>query len=326
MSQTDVTTRWQGVKLSLITLTRQVKDWLSPARRILLLLLVIIVHYFITGITTIREDEQGVVTRFGAVKRIAPAGILFTQPWPIERVTKLKTTEVRTMPVGYKLVDAIRNIAPRPREVEWITGDKNIINLTLTIKYSISDAVKYLYRVGPRDTDFLIRRSAEACITSLIATMPVDDVLTSGKTYIQEETRRQTQSALNFLDAGIRLVSVDLGAVEPPSNVIDAFNDVATAKSDKAKVINQADGYQRDLIPRARARADRLISDALRYRTETITSAQMDSTSFCQLLQEADKARDITETRIYLETVSRALKRAKTLVIDENQSGKIHLR
>jgi len=305
---------------------RRLSGLCTGPRSIAALGLLVLLHWCATGITIIREDEQGVVTRFGAVTRVAPAGILFTLPWPLERVISLKTTEVRTMPVGYKMVDAVRGIAPRPREVEWITGDKNIINLSLTIKYSINDPVRYLYRVGPREADFLVRRCAEANLTTLIATITVDEVLTSGKIQLQEDTRRSTQEMLDQLEAGIRLVSVNISSVEPPANVIDAFNDVATAKSDKAKVLNQADGYQRDLIPRARAKADRFKQDALRYRTEVLTQAQNDSTRFCNLLAEVDKAREITETRLYLETIGKILAEARTLVVDTKSGDKIHLR
>jgi len=302
MANESKSNQWQNSALNAF---RRGIDWLTAARVIGIVVLLVIVHWCATGITIIRENEQGVVTRFGAVTRVTPAGILFTLPSPIEKVISLKTTEVRTMPVGYKLVDAVRGIAPRPREVEWITGDKNIINLTLTIKYAISDPVRYLYRVGIRDADFLVRRCAEANLTALIATMSVDEMLTSGKIRIQEETRASSQTMLDSLEAGLRLVSVNLSSVEPPANVIDAFNDVATAKSDKAKVLNQADGYQRDLIPRARAKADRLIQESLRYRTEVVTLARSDSTRFSTLLSEADKAREITETRLYLESVGR---------------------
>jgi len=153
------------------------------------LIVLLIAEWAVTGVRVIHEDEQGVVLRFGAVSRVAPAGILFTLPWPVEKTIAVKTTEVRTMPVGYKMVDAVRGIAPTPKEVEWVTGDTNVIDLTLTLKYSVQNPVDYLFRVGRVDADFLVRRCAESVLTELIAQMPVDDLLTSGKVRIQEETR-----------------------------------------------------------------------------------------------------------------------------------------
>lgn len=292
-----------------------------------MLALLLFVNWAVTGITVIREDEQGVITRFGAVFRVAPAGILFTMPWPIEKVIAVKTTEVRTMPVGYKLVDAVRGIPPSPEEIEWVSGDQNILDLTLTIKYAVSNPVDYLYNIGERESDFLVRRCAEADLTRLIATMTVDEILTSGKIRIQEETRRLSQLMLDELRVGLRIVSVNIGSVEPPSTVIETFNDVATAKLDKAKMINQADGYQRDLIPRARAQADRLLQEAESYRTATLSEARSDSTRFRDLLLEVNKAREITETRLYLESIETILANCRKIIVDDGETGhKIHLR
>jgi len=305
--------------------TGNLRRWLSTRNLPYFVVVLVLIHWALTGVGMVREDEQAVVLRFGRVQRVAPAGILFTLPWPIDRATYVKTTEVRTMPVGYKLVDAVRGIPPTPREVEWVSGDTNIINLTLTLKYSLSDPVKYLYRVGPGEADFLVRRAAEACLSRLIATMTVDDLLTSGQVLVQEQTRASTQEALDALDAGIRLVTVNIGRVEPPSNVIEAFNDVATAKLEKARMLNQADGYRKDILPRARAMADRMVQGAESYRAATVERSRGEASQYLELLEEARKAREITETRLYLETMSRVLLRARTIVVDDREGTRIRL-
>ncbi|MCK4305367.1 MAG: FtsH protease activity modulator HflK [Candidatus Eisenbacteria sp.] len=300
--------------------------WAATTKNLILLLVAaIVVDWAITGIRVVREDEQAVVLRFGAVTRVAPAGILFTLPWPLERSITVKTSEVRTMPVGYKLVDSVRGIPPNPKEVEWVTGDTNIINLKLTLKYSVYDPVKYLFSVGPIDTDFLLRRCAEENVTKLIATMPVDEVLTSGKFRIQEETRQRTQAMLDYLDTGIRLITVNLGGVEPPSNVIEAFNDVSTAKTEKAKMLNQADGYQKDLIPRARAMANRMIQEAESYHAATVEGARGKAAQFTKLLEQARLARGITQTRLYLEAMERILPRTRKIIVEDKEGEKIRL-
>ncbi len=299
--------------------------WCTGRNLIYALLLLVVVHWGLTGVRVIREDEQAVVLRFGAVHSVVPAGILFHLPWPIDASIPVKTTEVRTMPVGYKLVDAVRGIAPEPKEIEWVTGDTNIINLTMTIKYSVNDPVKYLFRVGPVDADFLVRRCAEFTLTELIAQMSVDELLTSGKVRLEEQTRIKSQEALASLDAGLRVVTVNIGSVEPPASVIEAFNDVSTAKLEKARMLNQADGYQKDLIPRARAMADRTSQIAETYRTETVERAHGESAQFTQLLAEARKARSITETRLYLEAMERILPRTRKIVVDTREGKQLRL-
>ncbi len=296
-------------------------------RRNLLAALAVIVlaDWFVTGIRVVREDEQAVVLQFGRVTRVAPAGLLFNLPWPIERTVVFKTREVRTMPIGYKLTDAVRGIPPDPKEVEWVTGDTNIINMTMTLKYAVNDPVKYLIRVGPVDADFLVRRAAESVLTELVATMPVDELLTRGKVIIQEETRVRAQALLDSLEAGLRLVTVNIGSVEPPATVIEAFNDVSTAKLEKARMINQADGYQRDLLPRARAMAERRVREAESYSATTVEGARGRATQYLDLLAEARKARKVTETRLYLEAMEKILPRARMIVAEERPGNAIRI-
>ncbi len=285
----------------------------------------VLVEWGVTGITVIHEDEQGVVVRFGEVARVAPAGILFTLPWPIEKIIAVKTTEVRTMSVGYKMVDAVRGIAPAPEEVEWVSGDTNIFDLTLTIKYAVKDPVDYLFRVGRGEADFLVRRCAEASLTKLVATMQIDEILTRGKTRIQDETRVRTQEALDALEAGIRIVAVNIGEVVPPEKVIEAFNDVSTARLENAKMLNEADGYAKDLIPRARAAANRMVQEAEIYRSETVNRAHGETARFLELLAEANQAREITEVRLYLEGMERILPKARKIIVEDDERNTVRL-
>jgi membrane protease subunit HflK len=295
-------------------------------RRLLMgLAVLLLADWALTGVRVVREDEQAVVLTFGRVARTAPAGILFTLPWPVERAIVVKTSEVRTMPIGYKLVDAVRGLPPSPREVEWVTGDTNILNMTFTIKYCVGDAARYLFRVGPVDADFLVRQAAESILTTLVATMPVDDLLTSAKAVIQEQTRQRTQALLDSLDAGLHIVTVNIGVVEPPSTVIEAFNDVATAKLEKARMINQADGYQKDLIPRARAMAERKVRVAESYQAERVELAHGRATQYLELLAEVRKAREITETRLYLEAMERILPRARKIVVEQREGNAVRI-
>ena len=41
--------------------------------------------------------------------------------------------------------------------------------------------------------------------------------------------------------------------VDPPEQVKDAFHEVVRAREDRERLINEARGYQEDVIPKARA-------------------------------------------------------------------------
>ncbi|MBD3237753.1 MAG: FtsH protease activity modulator HflK [Candidatus Eisenbacteria bacterium] len=319
------TERQRAWRSRLQTWSRRLAGAASLRNILYALLVLLLLDWAVSGVRVIREDEQGVVLRFGKVVRVLPSGMRFTLPWPIERTIAVKTTEVRTMPIGYRLVDAVRGIPPTPKEVEWVSGDTNIFNLTLTMKYAVSDPVDYLFRIGPVEADFLVRRATEAELTQLVATMTIDEILTHGKTRIQQEIRVLAQQALDELDAGIRIVTVNIGEVVPPANVIEAFNDVSTAKLEKARMINDADGYAKDLIPRARAMADRMIQEAEIYRAETVNRAQGATARYLDLLEEYQLAQEITEVRLYLEAMERILPRARKVVVEDREGNQLRL-
>ena len=61
--------------------------------------------YLSLGMWKVEQDEEGVVLRFGKVRYVAPPGIHFTLPWPIETMEIVGTREVRQVPVGFRFID-----------------------------------------------------------------------------------------------------------------------------------------------------------------------------------------------------------------------------
>ena len=107
--------------------------------------------------------------------------------------------------------------------------------------------------------------------------------------------------------------------------MIEAFNDVSTAKLEKAKLINEADGYRKDLIPKARAIADRMIKEAQIDSARTVNLAKGEVSEFLDLLAEARKSRSVTETRIYLESMQRILSRPRIIVVDPRSTKTVRV-
>ena len=108
--------------------------------------------------------------------------------------------------------------------------------------------------------------------------------------------------------ARIIVIAVQLQDVGPPEQVSDAFKDVASALEDRSRLENQAQGYQNDIIPRARGRAEEIIRQAEGYREQRILRSQGDTQRFLKLLAEYQKAPAVTEKRMYLETMEKIRK------------------
>ena len=138
---------------------------------------------------------------------------------------------------------------------------------------------------------------------------------------IQEETKTLVQSILDKYDTGILIVAVQLQDVSPPEQVVAAFKDVASAKEDKNRMINQAEGYRNDVIPKARGEAQSMIREAEGYKEARIARAEGDVAKFNAVLKEYRKAKGVTETRMYLETVEEILENREKIVVPDGEGG-----
>jgi membrane protease subunit HflK len=285
--------------------------WLK--RRLWLALLLL---YLLSGVYFVAPEQQAVVTRFGRVvaKGVTP-GIHYHLPWPVESVTKLKVLETKRLTIGVEMPDQALG---RAAAEQYLTGDQNIITVRMAVQYAIKDPAAYLYR--SRESAGMIARAVESAFAQTIAAKPVDDILTTGKIAVQNDTLRRSREILDAYQSGVFISSINIENVIPPAEVADAFREVAGARADRDRIVNEAHGYANDAIARAEGEAGKLTSDAESYRQQRVNEAEGDAARFTKLHAEYSKARDLTERRLYLEAMEEILPRVKKVVIDSSGS------
>ena len=278
----------------------------------------ILVIWLLTGIYVVGPDEVGVVRTFGKFTRVTQSGLNWKFPSPIETANTPKVTEVKRIEFGFC---SLKNGQYRTVEKEslMLTGDENIVDAEMIVQYKIKDPVKYLFNIV--EPELTVREAAEASLRTVVGRNKIDETLTTGKFTIQEETKEQVQSILDKYESGIHIVAVQLQDVSPPKEVIGAFKDVASAKEDKNRMINQAEGYRNDVIPKARGEAEAMIRDAEGFKESRIKRAEGDATKFTTILKEYKKAKSITEKRLYLETMEKVLPGIDKIIVPDKESG-----
>ena len=278
----------------------------------------ILVIWLLTGIYVVGPDEVGVVRTFGKFTRVTQSGLNWKFPSPIETANTPKVTEVKRIEFGFR---SLKNGQYRTVEKEslMLTGDENIVDAEMIVQYKIKDPVKYLFNIV--EPELTVREAAEASLRTVVGRNKIDETLTTGKFTIQEETMEQVQSILDKYESGIHIVAVQLQDVSPPKEVIGAFKDVASAKEDKNRMINQAEGYRNDVIPKARGEAEAMIRDAEGFKESRIKRAEGDATKFTTILKEYKKAKSITEKRLYLETMEKVLPGIDKIIVPDKESG-----
>ncbi len=309
--------RWEDNYRVNLTLPKQWLSWLKW------LIPIILAIWLLSGIYIVGPDEQGVVRRFGRVVRITEPGPHYRLPRPIEKVNKPKIQKARRLEIGFE------TISPGPparykfhtEESLMLTGDEQIIDAQVTVQYKIKDAADYLFNVrnleGSQGT---IKDAAEVALRQVVGQRPIDDVLITEKLQVEIDILELLQEIIDGYESGIRINEVKLQTVQPPQEVASSFSDVVSAKEDKDKLIQQAEGYKEDIIPKARGEARSIILSAEAYREEKIKRAQGDVAKFLAVLAEYEKAKDVTRKRLYLETMEQVLPGIRKFIIDSDTS------
>jgi membrane protease subunit HflK len=277
-----------------------------------ILLLVVGAWFVLSAFFIVGPDEEGVVRRFGKWVRTESSGLHFKFPYPIEKVDLPKVTQVQQISVGRIL-----------KEAKMLTGDENILLVEVRVQYKIKDAAQYLFNV--RNVEELIKDATESALRQTIGSHPIDDPLTEKKAEIMDEIQLLLQQMLDDYKCGIDIRQVQLQDVNPPQEVDFAFKDVQSAKEEKEQLINQALGYQNDLIPKARGEAVTMIREAEGYREERVKRAEGDASRFLSVLAEYRKAKNVTEKRLYLETMEQILPGIDKVILDEEAGNLLNI-
>lgn len=280
-----------------------------PAGKVILALLLLL--WLASGIFIVEPDEVGVILRFGAYSRTVESGPHYHLPYPVEQVIKPRVTQIRRLEVGFRSLGrnkqfqqgALRSVK---EESLMLTGDENIVDVQFIVQFQINDPVDYLFNVTKntdRDQNWTVKSAAEAAMREVIGYNKIDNALTKGKLQIQNECRVLLQQILDGYKAGIRVVAVQMQNVHPPKEVIDAFKDVASAREDRSRIINEAEAYRNDLLPKARGLAAEIINKAEGFKQTTVKQAEGEAQRFLAVLKEYNKAKNITQKRLYLEAL-----------------------
>lgn len=277
----------------------------------------LVVIWLASGAYIVGPDQRGIVLRFGQHIATTDPGVHWHWPYPFETVLRPKVTEVQRVEIGFRTIDpgSPARYADVASESLMLTGDENIIDIDLVVQYRIADPTKFLFRV--RHLADTVKSAAEAALREVIGRRRIDEALTVGKLDIQEETKVLLQSILNAYDAGVYIVAVQLQDVQPPKQVLDAFKDVASAREERSRLINEAEGYRNAVIPEVRGKVETVLREAEAYREEKIRRAQGEAQRFLQILQEYRKARDVTRKRLVLETLEEVLPQMEKIIIEE---------
>ena len=188
----------------------------------------------------------------------------------------------------------------------------------------VSDAYNYLFKV--RNATETFRAMNEAIMREVIGDRTINEVLTSGRSEIQQEVKEKLQELAKQYELGINLDKVILQDVNPPESVKASWNDVNEAQQEYSATINTAQAKYNEVVPKADGEAERTVEEAEGYAVQRVNEAQGDADLFRQVFSAYQKAPEVTRTRIYLETLNEVLATGpRKIIMDTEAKGLLPL-
>ncbi|MCW5554981.1 MAG: FtsH protease activity modulator HflK [Verrucomicrobiae bacterium] len=268
-----------------------------------------------SGVYVVEPGHKGVVRTFGKETVRTEPGLNYRYPWPFQQVDVVSVDQIRRIEVGFRAGQRVNE------EAMMLTGDENIVEAQMVVQYRVADPSKYLFRL--RDPENTLRGATEVALRSVVGGMTIDQVMIEERARVQEDTRAFVQRLMDDYQSGLAITELKLQAADPPDQVRDAFHDVVRAREDREKLINQARGYQADIVPKARGEAQKILREAEGYREQRVLLATGEAARFLSVLAEYEKAKEVTRDRLHLETIEKILPDIDKIVVGGDLSQRL---
>ncbi|MGZ8223545.1 MAG: FtsH protease activity modulator HflK [Methylobacter sp.] len=275
----------------------------------------------LSGFYIVDEGNHGVETRFGKYIATTQSGLNWHFPIPIERVDIVNVRQQRFIEVGYRTAGSEQGRGSVPKEALMLTKDENIVDVRLAVQYQVKNAKDFLFNiVNPAAA---LKQVIESAQRGVVGSSTMDFVLTEGRSEIVAQIKKEIQDIMDYYQSGVQITSVNLQDVQPPEQVQNAFEDAIKSREDQQRLINEAEAYSNDVVPKARGAAARKTQEAEGYKEQVIAQAEGEASRFSQLLAEYKKAPDVTRKRLYIESMESVLAESNTVMIDVKEGNNL---
>ncbi|HTO84491.1 MAG TPA: FtsH protease activity modulator HflK [Methylomirabilota bacterium] len=295
----------------------------GSGRGIIIIAVLVIAGWLLSGFYTVQPNEVGVRMIFGKVQDITGPGFNWNMPAPIGSVEKPEVTTIKRTEIGGRADMGGESSTALLAESLMLTGDENIIDIHFNVQWKIGekadDPIHYLFNI--KEPEAMVKSVSEAAMREIIGQTQFEYALTVGRAEIETRSKDLIQSILDSYGAGIVVTQVALQNVDPPADVVEAFRDVQAARANKEQKVNEAQKYFNQVTQEAGGRAQQIIKGAEAYKEQKIAIATGDAQRFLSVYNQYTQAKEITERRIYLETMEQIMQNMRKILVDTATGG-----
>ena len=257
-----------------------------------------------SGFYTIKEAERGVTLRFGEFHSIVQPGLNW-KPTFIDKVIPVNVEQVRELKT----------------QGAMLTKDENMVKVEMTVQYRVQNPEKYLFSVSNADNS--LGQATDSALRYVIGHMTMNDVLTTGRAVVREDTWKALNDIIKPYDMGLEVIDVNFQSARPPEEVKDAFDDAIKAQEDEQRYIREAEAYAREKEPIARDDAQRIVEEATAYKDRVVLDAQGEVERLQRLLPEFKAAPDLLKERLYIQTMEKVMANTPKVMLDSSNGNNL---
>ena len=257
-----------------------------------------------SGFYTIKEAERGVTLRFGEFHSIVQPGLNW-KPTFTDKVIPVNVEQVRELKT----------------QGAMLTKDENMVKVEMTVQYRVQNPEKYLFSVSNADNS--LGQATDSALRYVIGHMTMNDVLTTGRAVVREDTWKALNDIIKPYDMGLEVIDVNFQSARPPEEVKDAFDDAIKAQEDEQRYIREAEAYAREKEPIARGDAQRIVEEATAYKDRVVLDAQGEVERLQRLLPEFKAAPDLLKERLYIQTMEKVMANTPKVMLDSSNGNNL---
>ncbi|MDR9437227.1 MAG: FtsH protease activity modulator HflK [Thiohalophilus sp.] len=274
-----------------------------------LIVLVLLAVWALSGIYIVNEGKEGVVLRFGKFHTIQPPGPHW-YPRFVDTVDIVDVSQVRSVHIGEGSNEAL-----------MLTKDENIVDMEFVVQYNVRDSRRFLYHV--REPEISLRHVTQSAVREIVGNNEMEFIITQGRDKIAAEAWERIQGILDSYETGLQVRGFNMQKAQPPQEVMASFDDVAAAREDREKFMNQARAYANNILPRAEGQAQRFLEEAKAYRDEIVSIAEGDAERFVEIMREYKKSPRVTRERLYLEAMEELMEKNPKVMVDIKEGNNL---
>ena len=226
---------------------------MSPALIALIAVAVLVLIVVARAVRVVPQAEAGIVERLGRYHRTLSPGLALVIP-VVDRV--LPYIDLRDQVISFP-----------PQAV--ITEDNIVVEIDTVVYYEVTDPKAYTYEVA--EPIIAIEQLSVTTLRNLIGGLDMEKALTS-----RDEVNSQLRTILDEATGewGIRVIRVELKAIDPPSTVQTAMESQMKAEREKRAVILTAQGQKESQVLNADGAKQAQILDAEGRKQAQILDAE----------------------------------------------------